>query len=135
MDIMLYLGNGYPESINRVQDLTGRKVAFHEADLCNKDSLRKVTHKELFQQQRTLDFFLYKSTVLPSLHVLKAYFILFKCSKKPCCASMNIDISFIIILHKSHSQMFLEDDFFYLRYFLNTAVEGEELTVLFTLLH
>jgi len=35
-------GNGYPESINRVQDLTGRKVAFHEGDLCNKDSLRKV---------------------------------------------------------------------------------------------
>eukprot|EP00088_Acartia_fossae_P008199 TRINITY_DN13899_c0_g1_i2.p1 TRINITY_DN13899_c0_g1~~TRINITY_DN13899_c0_g1_i2.p1 ORF type:complete len:367 (+),score=59.05 TRINITY_DN13899_c0_g1_i2:29-1129(+) len=35
-------GNGYPESINRIQDLTGKKVAFHEANLCNKDSLRKV---------------------------------------------------------------------------------------------
>jgi len=35
-------GNGYPESIIRVQDLTGKRVAFHEGDLCNKDSLRKV---------------------------------------------------------------------------------------------
>jgi len=35
-------GNGYPESINRIQKLTGKKIGFHEANLCNKDSLRKV---------------------------------------------------------------------------------------------
>ena len=35
-------GTKYPESINRVMDLTGKHVTFHEADLCNKDSLRQV---------------------------------------------------------------------------------------------
>jgi hypothetical protein len=35
-------GTKYPESINRVMDLTGKHVTFYEADLCNKDSLRQV---------------------------------------------------------------------------------------------
>ena len=35
-------GNVYPESIARVQDLTGKTVTFYEADITNKDSLRQV---------------------------------------------------------------------------------------------
>jgi len=37
--------SGYPESIVRVQNLTGKPVTFYEADLCNKDSLRQVFAK------------------------------------------------------------------------------------------
>ena len=32
----------YPESILRVQELTGKNVTFYEADITNKDSLRQV---------------------------------------------------------------------------------------------
>merc|ERR1711936_46418 len=35
-------GHEYPESISRVQDLTGKQVTFHEADITSKDSLRQV---------------------------------------------------------------------------------------------
>merc|ERR1711953_1155306 len=35
----------YPESISRVQDLTGKTVTFYEADITNKDSLRQVFAK------------------------------------------------------------------------------------------
>ncbi|XP_023319779.1 UDP-glucose 4-epimerase isoform X2 [Eurytemora carolleeae] len=35
-------GNIYPESLSRVQQLTGKKVVFHEVDICNKHALRTV---------------------------------------------------------------------------------------------
>lgn len=35
-------GAEFPESLVRVEELTGKKIQFHEADLCNKDSLRSV---------------------------------------------------------------------------------------------
>eukprot|EP00091_Calanus_sinicus_P005015 TRINITY_DN15378_c0_g1_i1.p1 TRINITY_DN15378_c0_g1~~TRINITY_DN15378_c0_g1_i1.p1 ORF type:complete len:153 (+),score=33.02 TRINITY_DN15378_c0_g1_i1:26-460(+) len=38
-------GAVYPESILRVQDLTGKAVTFYEADITNKDSLRQVFAK------------------------------------------------------------------------------------------
>ena len=84
MYIMLYLGNGYPESINRVQDLTGRKVAFHEADLCNKDSLRKVTHKEpvmTFSPTKNLRFFslqIYCSSIFTRFECIFHFVQMFK---------------------------------------------------------
>ena len=34
-----------PESLVRVQRLTGKSLVFHEADLCDKDSLRSVFAK------------------------------------------------------------------------------------------
>ena len=39
----ILLGNIYPESISRVQQLTGKKVVFHEVDICNKHALRTVS--------------------------------------------------------------------------------------------
>ena len=36
-------GHEYPESISRVQDLTGKQVTFYEADITSKDSLRQVS--------------------------------------------------------------------------------------------
>jgi len=38
-------GSVYPESILRVQNLTGKTVTFYEADITNKDSLRQVFAK------------------------------------------------------------------------------------------
>ena len=41
-----FLGpSSYPESLVRVQKLTGKNVTFYEADLCDKDSLRQVFSK------------------------------------------------------------------------------------------
>lgn len=37
--------SSYPESLVRVQHLTGKSVTFYQADLCNKDSLREVFNK------------------------------------------------------------------------------------------
>ena len=34
-----------PESLSRVQKLTGKSVTFYEADLLDKDSLREVMKK------------------------------------------------------------------------------------------
>ena len=34
-----------PESLVRVQKLTGKTLTFYEADLCNKESLRNVVSK------------------------------------------------------------------------------------------
>ena len=36
-------GHEYPESISRVQALTGKHVTFYEADITCKDSLRQVS--------------------------------------------------------------------------------------------
>ena len=38
-------GRDYPESISRVQDLTGKQVTFYEADITSKDSLRQVSNR------------------------------------------------------------------------------------------
>ena len=43
---LYYLGPSLmPESLVRVQRLTGKSVIFYEADLCDKDSLRSVFAK------------------------------------------------------------------------------------------
>ena len=42
ISLLFAAGNVYPESIARVQDLTGKTVTFYEADITNKDSLRQV---------------------------------------------------------------------------------------------
>ena len=43
----ILLGNIYPESLSRVQQLTGKKVVFHEVDICNKHALRTVSFYEV----------------------------------------------------------------------------------------
>jgi len=40
-------GHEYPESISRVQDLTGKQVTFYEADITSKDSLRQVNREAM----------------------------------------------------------------------------------------
>ena len=45
-------GAVYPESILRVQELTGKTVTFFEADIANKDSLRQVFAKSHTAGQR-----------------------------------------------------------------------------------
>lgn len=42
MKKIILLGHEYPESISRVQALTGKHVTFYEADITCKDSLRQV---------------------------------------------------------------------------------------------
>ena len=39
----------YPESIARVQDLTGKTVTFYEADITNKDRTCYLQTMELFE--------------------------------------------------------------------------------------
>ncbi len=47
-----------PESLRRVQKLTGKSVVFYEADLCSKESLRAVMSKVIEGMRRPLDRFL-----------------------------------------------------------------------------
>ena len=39
--VFINLGEKMPESLARVQKLTGKTLTFYEADLCDKDSLRR----------------------------------------------------------------------------------------------
>ena len=46
LPFLIFLGPfAHPESLVRVQNLTGKSVTFYGADLCNKASLREVFSK------------------------------------------------------------------------------------------
>ncbi len=47
-----------PESLGRVQKLTGKSVVLYKADLCSKESLRAVMSKVIEGMRRPLDRFL-----------------------------------------------------------------------------